>query len=112
MATQKKKAPAKKETALKKDVEPQELQEKEETRAVEKPQNEQKSEEKAASERKVERVITILSKEDSEFLSQFDLSRSAVSRAVLRGSMEFLQQDEFKSATEAEIIEAIRNKLK
>ncbi len=114
-----KKAPAKKKTAPKKEVEPQETQpvEKEEVKAVEKPQEEESSKEKAVKEkrreRKAQRVITILSSDDSAFLSRFSLPRSSVSRAVLVGCRGFLEQfAEKKDVTEAEIVDALTAKLK
>ncbi len=106
MATQKKKAPAKKETAPKKEVEPQEAQ------PVEK--EEAPVQEETKKECKPERVITILSADDSAFLSQFKISRSSVSRAVLRGTREYLtrelleqQSSKGKEVTEQDIVDAL-----
>ena len=64
-------------------------------------------------ERKAQRVITILSEDDSDFLSQFSLPRSSVSRAVLVGCRAFLEQfAEKKDVTEQEIVDALTAKLK
>ena len=67
---------------------------------------------KVVRESKPERVIVILSQEDSAFLSEFAISRSALTRAVLRGTREFLERGEFKTASEMEIVERLRFLLK
>jgi len=114
MATQKKKqsrkSPAKKETVQKqKEVKSQEVQPAEN---MQEGKQEENGEEKAVRESKKERVITILSAEDSEFLSRFDISRSAISRAVIVGCRSFLlEREEFKSATEQEIVSALVDAL-
>jgi len=120
MAT--KKAPAKKEAVQEqKEVESQPVEkeesqktqpvEKEESKAVEQLQDESTQETKKKVS-KPERVITILSSDDSRLLSQFEISRSAVSRAILRGSMDFMSQfASKKDVTEQEITEALKAKL-
>ena len=108
-----KKAPAKKE-----ETQSQEAQETQPVEnAVEQMQEQTASEEtkKAvreeamSKERKPERVITILSAEDSAYLSEFGISRSSLSRAVLRGVKDFITP--FKDKTEAEITTALQAKL-
>ena len=119
MAT-KKKAPAKKavqeETRVEgtQPVEQQPVEQPQEEKQEEHAQNESTQvESEKRSERKHERVITILSSADSAFLSGFAISRSAVSRAVLRGTREFLEQFATKKdVTEQEIIDALQSKLK
>lgn len=107
--TEKQKSAPQEET---RDQEPQEK--KEEAPAQEKKQEEQKdSEEKVVRESKSERVIVILSKSDSDFLSQFSLPRSSAARGILRGAMEFVAQFATKKdVTEAEIVEALTAKLR
>lgn len=106
MAQSKKKAPAKKE------VEAQSQEENGGEEAKEKVAD-QKDDSKVQKERRDRRVITIVSKDESDYLDSFDLSRSAISRAILRGTMEFLSQfASKKDVTEAEITEALQAKLK
>jgi len=125
MATQKKqqprKSPAKEPKAEGQKKAPLDETQVEETQpvetAVEQPQEEKQEEQKVSGktkkqDRKTERVIVILSQEDSAFLSEFAISRSALTRAVLRGTREFLEQGEFKTASEMEIVERLRFLLK
>lgn len=124
MATQKKqqsrKSPAKEPKAEEQkkapldetQVEETQLAEKEEAPTVEEKQEEQKGSEETNRGSKSARVIMILSPEDSAFLSEFAISRSALTRAVLRGTREFLERGEFKTASEMEIVERLRFLLK
>jgi outer membrane biosynthesis protein TonB len=69
--------PAKKEAQQQKKTPEAKPQEKDETKVDEQPQNEStRVENEKKSEKKVGRVITILSKEDSALFSEFSLSRS------------------------------------
>ncbi len=103
MAT-KKKAPAKKEVESQETTQPVEKEES---------QGEKTSEETTTKESRRERCITILNQGDSEFLSGFAISRSALSRAIIRGSMEFVSQFTDKNdITEAQVTEALQAKLR
>ena len=116
MASQKKQ-PSKKAPAKEPKAKEQESALQEETQDQEAPAQEEKPDEQKVGEdskkqdRKTERVIVILASEDSEFLSRFEISRSAVSRAVIAGCRSYLEREEFKTATEPEIINALAGAL-
>jgi hypothetical protein len=112
MATPKK-TPAKKEAQSQKTPDTK-TQEKDSSKTSEQPQNEFTSvENEKRSENKSRRVITLLSSDDSKLLSQFALPRSAISRAVIRGTQDFLKQFAAKKdVTEQEIVSALQDKLK
>ncbi|MDB4698603.1 hypothetical protein OAF45_00505 [Candidatus Latescibacteria bacterium] len=110
------KSPKNTSTAVGQKMAPQKEQEKKDSGKAE-PQNVQteetkKADKQPAKERRDHRLITIVSKDESEYLDSFDLSRSSFSRAILMGCRSFIAQAKFKSATEAEIVDALQNKLK
>jgi hypothetical protein len=71
------------------------------------------TEKQPAKERRDHRLITIVSKDESDYLDSFDLSRSSISRAILLGTRAYISEFATKKdLTEQEIVDALQSKLK